>query len=172
MVRKKLNMTLDYIIEYIEVKYHINIIYNKAWNVRTKAVTKLFGDWESLYEILPQYLNAMKISNSGIIIALYFEPYTYGKVWFHRAFLGFRTIHRRFPILSTLLSIDGIHLYEKYKGCLLIVTEVDANNGLFPLAFAIVEGEKEAFWQWFKSYIYHLTPVYIKIEESLLFLIR
>jgi len=84
MVRKKLDMTLSYIIEYIEVKYHINITYNKVWNARTKAGTKIFGDWESSYEILLQYLNATKISNSGIVTAHYFEPYAYGMVQFLR----------------------------------------------------------------------------------------
>jgi len=44
MVRKKLDLTFDYIIEYIKPKYHINITYNKAWNARMKALTKIFGD--------------------------------------------------------------------------------------------------------------------------------
>jgi len=36
-------------------------------------------------------------------------------------------------------SIDGTYLYEKYKGCLLIATGVDADGELYPLAFAVVE---------------------------------
>jgi len=44
MVRKKLDMSLGYITEYIEAKYHINITYSKAWNTRTKALTKIIGD--------------------------------------------------------------------------------------------------------------------------------
>ena len=40
-----------------------------------------------------------------------------------------------------LLSIDGIHLYRKYKGMLLIAMGCDRNNQLFPLAFAITEDE-------------------------------
>jgi len=39
---KKLDMTHDYIIDYIEVRYHITISYSKTWNARTKALTKIF----------------------------------------------------------------------------------------------------------------------------------
>ena len=42
-----------------------------------------------------------------------------------------------------IFSISGTHLYEKYKGCLLIVTGVDVDGGLYPLAYAVVEGETE-----------------------------
>jgi len=44
MIRKKIDMSPSYIIEYIETKYHINIIYNKEWNARMKALMKTFGD--------------------------------------------------------------------------------------------------------------------------------
>ena len=38
-----------------------------------------------------------------------------------------------------VLSIDGTHLYRKYKGTLLIVMGCDKNNQLFSLAFAILQ---------------------------------
>ena len=43
-------------------------------------------------------------------------------------------------------SIDGTHLYGKYKGTLLIAMGCDGNNQLFPLAFAITEGENIDSW--------------------------
>ena len=51
------------------------------------------------------------------------------------------------------MSIDGTHLYGKYKGKLLIVMECDGNNQLFPLAFAIIEGENTDSWGWFLACI-------------------
>jgi len=54
-----------------------------------------------------------------------------------------------FPYCRPILSIDGTHLHGKYKECLLIVTEVDADRGLYPLAFAVVEGETESSWRYF-----------------------
>jgi len=44
-----------------------------------KALTKIFGDWES-YETLPQNLTALKACSSGAIIVYYYEPYSLRKV--------------------------------------------------------------------------------------------
>ncbi|XP_061362184.1 uncharacterized protein LOC133305938 [Gastrolobium bilobum] len=44
-----------------------------------------------------------------------------------------------FNICKPMIQIDGIHLYEKYKGKLLIATAQDGNNECLPLAFAIVD---------------------------------
>ena len=51
------------------------------------------------------------------------------------------------------MSIDGTHLYGKYKGTLLIAMECDRNNQLFPLTFSITEGENTDSWGWFLACI-------------------
>ena len=51
------------------------------------------------------------------------------------------------------MSINGTHLYEKYKATLLIVLGCDGNNQLFPLAFAITKGENTDSWGWFLACI-------------------
>ena len=40
-----------------------------------------------------------------------------------------------------MLTIDDTHLYGKYKGTIMIVMGCDENNKLFPLVFALIEGE-------------------------------
>ena len=50
-----------------------------------------------------------------------------------------------------VISIDGTHLYGKYKGKLLIVIATDANNEIFLLAFEVVDDETGASWGWFLS---------------------
>ena len=45
-----------------------------------------------------------------------------------------------------VISIDGTHLYGKYKGKLLIAMATDANNKIFPLAFVVVDDETRASW--------------------------
>ena len=47
--------------------------------------------------------------------------------------------------------MDRTHLYGKYKGKLLIAMATDANNEIFPLAFAVVDDETRASWGWFLS---------------------
>ena len=82
MIRKKLDMSPGYIIEYIEAKYYIDIAYNTTWNARMKALTKIFEDWKASYETLSQYLDALKASNLGTVIVAYYNPYSLGMIQF------------------------------------------------------------------------------------------
>ena len=40
-----------------------------------------------------------------------------------------------------MISINGTHLYEKFKGKMLIAIEVNAENGIYPLAYVIMDEE-------------------------------
>ncbi|XP_052118897.1 uncharacterized protein LOC107492580 [Arachis duranensis] len=48
-----------------------------------------------------------------------------------------------------LVQVDGTHLYEKYKGALLVAVAQDGNQNIVPIAFAIVEGETADAWEFF-----------------------
>ncbi|KAF9598261.1 hypothetical protein IFM89_026092 [Coptis chinensis] len=44
---------------------------------------------------------------------------------------------------------DGTFLSTKYKGCLMVATRKNGDQGLYPLAMGVVDGEDEANWYWF-----------------------
>jgi len=80
------------------------------------------------------------------------ELYAYGSivpnmVQFGRLFWAFGPSIKGFFTCCPLLSIDGTYLYEKYRGCLLIATIVDADGGLYLLAFVVIESESENSWR-------------------------
>ncbi|XP_073130783.1 uncharacterized protein [Henckelia pumila] len=56
----------------------------------------------------------------------------------------------------SLIFLDGTHIKNKYKGCILVVVSKDANDDLFTIAYAIVYAENDANWDWF---CYHLSRV-------------
>ena len=60
---------------------------------------------------------------------------------FQRLLWSFKSSIKGFEHCRPVMSIDDTHLYGKYKGTLLIVMRCDENNQLFPLTFAIIEGE-------------------------------
>jgi len=68
----------------------------------------------------------MKISNLSTRTAHYFEPYAYDMVQFRRVFWAFGPSIKYFQYCRSLISIYDIHLYEKYKCCLLIALGVNA----------------------------------------------
>ena len=61
---------------------------------------------------------------------------------FQRMFWSFKPSIEGFEHCHPVMSIDGTHLYEKYKDMLLIIMGCAGNNQLFPLTFAIS-------WRWF-----------------------
>ena len=72
---------------------------------------------------------------------------------FQRVFWSFKPSIEGFEHCRPVLSIDGTHLYGKYKGTLLIVIGYDGNNQLFPLTFSITEGKNIDSWGWFLTCI-------------------
>jgi len=68
-------------------------------------------------------------------------------VQFLRVFWAFRPFITSFQFCRTLLSIDDMQLYGKYKGCLLIATGVDANGGMCLLVFVVIKEETKAAWR-------------------------
>ena len=52
-----------------------------------------------------------------------------------------------------MININATHLYGKYKGKLMIAMATDANNKIYPLAFAVVERERIETWGWFLACI-------------------
>ncbi|XP_073130790.1 uncharacterized protein [Henckelia pumila] len=55
-----------------------------------------------------------------------------------------------------LIFLDGTHIKNKYKGCLLVAVSKDANDDIFTLAYAVVDAENDSNWEWF---CYHLKNV-------------
>ncbi|KAL6141587.1 hypothetical protein ACLB2K_059875 [Fragaria x ananassa] len=48
-----------------------------------------------------------------------------------------------------LIGLDGCQIKGHHPGQLLTAIGIDANNGIFPIAYAMVERESEETWTWF-----------------------
>ncbi|KAL7189291.1 hypothetical protein ACSBR1_039020 [Camellia fascicularis] len=55
-----------------------------------------------------------------------------------------------------LLFLDATFLKGRFKGFLLAATAKDGNQGLFPLAYVVVDSENTSNWSWF---LWHLAHV-------------
>jgi len=67
----------------------------------------------------------------------------------HYVFWSFSPCIDGFKYCKSVIGIDGTHLFGKYQGKLLITMTTDANNNVFPLAFAVVDCESGTSWGWF-----------------------
>lgn len=121
--------------------------YRKARLTKHREIADLFNDWVTSYSMLAPYMDALCRENPGAVVLWHFEdgPLT-NTNQFHRVFWSFgpsmETSHSYRPVIN----IHGTHIYGKYLDPILVAVGVDVNDQLFPLAFAILEGEINDSW--------------------------
>jgi hypothetical protein len=108
---------------------------------KKKIMEWLFGMNKKSFQILPKMLLTIKNSNLGMVIDWDHKIVGDNKKIFGRAFWAFGASNNMFQYYCSLISIDGTHMYGKYKAKLLIAVSYNANNRVYLLYFAIVEEE-------------------------------
>ena len=121
-------------------QFGYQISYQKTMKAKRKPMTRLFGDWYKSYAELSCFFLALEQSNPGYIVYSKMVPRNNpNEEIFQCVFWAFVPSIKGFTHYRPVLSIDGTHLYGKYKGTLLIAMGCDGNNQLFPLASVITE---------------------------------
>ncbi|XP_058760996.1 uncharacterized protein LOC131634328 [Vicia villosa] len=148
LVEKDPSLKVKTIISHIVATYNYTPSYRKAWLAKTKVIEVVYGNWEDSYKRLPHFLYALQLYAPGTVTILETLPAQspdgtslQGNVIFHRLFWAFRPCVQGFSYCKPILQIDGTWLYGKYKGTMLMVVAQDGNSNIFPVAFALVEGE-------------------------------
>ena len=138
IIKAQLTLTTAAIQASVMEKWGYEISYKKAFDGKHKALRQLFGDFSQSYIELPRLFLDIEQANPGcVVIWKTFDTNMSNTEIFQHVFWSFKPSIVGFKHCRPLLSIDGTHLYWKYKGTLLIAMGCDGNNQLFPLAFAI-----------------------------------
>ncbi|XP_027362818.1 uncharacterized protein LOC113870426 [Abrus precatorius] len=122
---------------------------------KQKAIEKVYDEWEASYEALPQWSVAMCDIVRGSIVQLDAvkaygnDELVHNVQILRRIFWSFAPCIRAFRHCKPLVQVDRTHLYGKYKGALLVAVAQDGNQNIFPIGFAIVEGETADGWHFF-----------------------
>ena len=121
-------------------KFRYKISYKKTLVGKHEALTILFWDFHKSYAEFSCFFMALEQANPKCVVTWKtFDNHMHNTEVFQRVFWAFHPSIEGFNYCQPILSIDGTHLYEKYKGTLMIAMGCDGNNQLFPLAFAITE---------------------------------
>ncbi|XP_075473334.1 uncharacterized protein LOC142504342 [Primulina tabacum] len=140
IVRCDPSCEIKYVIQLVKDRYNYQISYGKAWYSLKREVENVYGTWESSVRLLPRYMGALVKYNPGTIVEWNHLPrYNSELKVLNYVFLAFRPCIDGFEHCRKIISVDGTHLYTKYKHKMLIVVGLDANNQILPLAFSIVE---------------------------------
>ncbi|KAL0360785.1 UNVERIFIED_CONTAM: hypothetical protein Sradi_3763000 [Sesamum radiatum] len=141
---------IKHVIQAVKDHTGYDIPYQKAWYSLKMAREIVYGTWESSVQKLPKYMGAVQKYNPGTVVE-----------WKHKAlhptgayvigyvFWAFKPCIEGFKFCRNIISVDGTHLYTRYKHKMLIAATMDGNQQVLPLAFAIVDDESYASWKWF-----------------------
>ncbi|KAK9120028.1 hypothetical protein Scep_018121 [Stephania cephalantha] len=133
----------------IKDKFGYEVHYKKVYVARSKAIARLFGDWDASYKMLPKCLGVIEQKNPGTQVVWDYHSSKDGGAVFQRVFWSFGPSIEGFKHCRPVIQIDDAFLYGKYGGKLLIANSIDANSFIFPLAFALVGEESTEGWCWF-----------------------
>ncbi|XP_061343247.1 uncharacterized protein LOC133289351 isoform X1 [Gastrolobium bilobum] len=150
IIKEKLKASPNYkpkdIADDIKREYGIQLNYSQAWRAKEIAREQLQGSYKEAYTQLPFFCEKIKETNPGSFAAFT----TKEDSSFHRLFVSFHASISGFQQgCRPLLFLDRTPLNSKYQGELLAATAVDGDDGIFPVAFAVVDAENEDNWHWF-----------------------
>ncbi|XP_078164967.1 uncharacterized protein LOC144559730 [Carex rostrata] len=148
-MRASLSMSVKEIRLKIKDDLKTDISYDLAWKARNRALKIVYGSWEKSFSDLPRYLSMMQASNPSTVWTTNLLRTRTDVQKFRRVFWAFGPLIEDWKNCRPVVSVDGTHLYGKYEGCALIATSIDANGGLYPIAFAICDKENGDNWEWF-----------------------
>ncbi|KAJ0580612.1 putative MULE transposase domain-containing protein [Helianthus annuus] len=114
---------------------------------------KLNGDYMDQYGQLREYCEELVRSNPGSTIKIDVEPGSNPSSstrQFRRIYVCYGALKKGFNLIGRdLIGLNGAFMKGPYPGQILSAIGVDGKNGIYPLAFAIVEAETINTWTWF-----------------------
>ncbi|XVF21993.1 hypothetical protein REPUB_Repub12eG0136400 [Reevesia pubescens] len=140
--------------------YGFEARYSQVWHVVEASKEKLQVPYEEGYSKLPGLFQQIVEKNPSSIATLI----TREDLSFHRLFVSLQaSLHGFKNGCRPLLFLDTMTIKSKYQSELLTATALDGNDGIFPVAFAVVDAVNDDNWHWFlvqlKSALSTLQPL-------------
>ncbi|GJN20270.1 hypothetical protein PR202_gb07625 [Eleusine coracana subsp. coracana] len=127
-------------------QYGVTLTYSQVWRGKEVAQKELYHAIRETYSHLPWYCEKLLETNPGSIALL--SPMVDTK--FRRFFVAFHaSLHGFASGCRPLLFLDKVPLKATNEYKLLVAAAVDADDGVFPVAFNVVEDENYESWVWF-----------------------
>ncbi|CAN1837739.1 hypothetical protein LINPERHAP1_LOCUS35188 [Linum perenne] len=129
---------------------HWNISKSKAWHVKNEALKLVRGSAEEQYKKLREYCGELRRSNIGS--SVFIETNEDGV--FKRIYCCLAACRDGFLAgCRKVVCLDGCFLKTLHGGQLFSAVGIDGNDGIFPIAYAVVGIENGDNWTWFLQYL-------------------
>ncbi|XP_022019938.1 uncharacterized protein LOC110920000 [Helianthus annuus] len=139
--------------EDLQRKYQVEVTLHQVFRAKMKATEKVQGHYRAQYENLRNYCEELLRSNPGSTVKIDVEPCgnpSSPTKQFRRIYVCLGALKAGFKLIGRpILGLDGCFLKGPFPGQILTAVGVDGNNGIYPVAYAVVEAETTASWTWF-----------------------
>ncbi|CAI9261589.1 unnamed protein product [Lactuca saligna] len=109
-----------------------------------------YGKLSDHYAKVWDYGHELMRSNPGSTVQIYITVNPNNTTTFHRMYTCFKAIKEGWKVgCRRVIGLDGSFLKGQCRGELLTAIGRDANNHVYPIAWAVVETENKPNWQWF-----------------------
>ncbi|CAN1120970.1 hypothetical protein LINPERHAP2_LOCUS507 [Linum perenne] len=153
-----------HMVKEIGLTYGLDVTVRVCANARKQARRILEGTLSEQYTKMRSYVNTLQVANPDGLFALEVNLVLGAeKSIFKRLYVGFSYLRLGFLAgCRKMFALDGCFLKGEVKGMLLSAVGKDRNNQMFPIAWAVVEGENRNSWGWFV----HLVKTELLIADG------
>lgn len=143
------------IIQTIKRAYKVLVSKDFAYKTKYKAHQELHGSMQSHYKKVGRYIAALKAASPGTVLDLVVDSSKKtNPPIFQRLFTCFEGLVQGWKDgCRRIICVDAAFLKTFLGGQILSAVGRDPNEQMFPLAWAVVEGENNSSWEWFFSHI-------------------
>ncbi|XP_021728772.1 uncharacterized protein LOC110695855 [Chenopodium quinoa] len=141
------------IVETVRRAYRVIVKTDFAYKVKWHAHRKLHGSMREHYGKVGRYLEALKRStpNTQIELVTYMEK-DKPPLIFQRLYVCFEGVQKGWKEgCRKIICVDPCLLKTFLGGQLISAVGRDGNGQMYPIAWAVVEGENKSSWEWFLS---------------------
>ncbi|KAL4369679.1 hypothetical protein GQ457_05G019940 [Hibiscus cannabinus] len=125
--------------------HFLEVPISKCSRTKKLALQMIHGNEDEQYERIYDYLGELRGTNPGTTTICHLDNRL-----FVRMYVCLQACKDGFKVgCKPIISIDGCFLKGHYQGYLLAAVGIDANDCIYPLAYAAVESENRSSWCWF-----------------------
>ncbi|XP_052625692.1 uncharacterized protein LOC128132781 [Lactuca sativa] len=149
-IANKPKMKLQEMIDDIRQRYRCVVSIGQVRRARKWAKNLIEGKLTEHYARIWDYAHELLRSNPGSTCQVGVTTNPDGKNYFHRFYICFKALSVSWKRgCRRVIGLDGCFLKGQVKGELLTAIGRDANNQVYPIAWAVVDVENKSNWTWF-----------------------
>ncbi|PWA46523.1 hypothetical protein CTI12_AA507900 [Artemisia annua] len=131
-------------------KFKIHVSLGQCRRAKQRALYEIEGGLIEHYGKLWDYRDRILKTNPGSTVKLDVEEGSGSKTNFKRIYVCFKALKDGWTVgCRKVIGLDGCFLKGTIKGELLTAIGRDANNQMFPIAWAVINVENKDNWLWF-----------------------